>query len=74
MVPTPGIYMLIDLVLSGGINYLLQKAEVDALLTLALTEKRDISVTELNVLKIERDRVSDDLNAQIDAALAAEQE
>lgn len=69
----PNIYLLLDLVLSGGINYLLQKAEVDALLTLALTEKRDITVAELNVLKVERDRVSDDLNAQIDAAIAAEQ-
>ena len=69
----PNLYMLLDLVLSGGINYLLQKAEVDALLSLALAEKRDVSVAELNSLKIERDQISDDFNAKIDAAIAASQ-
>lgn len=64
---TPNVYLLIDLVLSGSINYLLQKQEVDALLTLALTEKRDISVAELNTLKVERDRVSDEVNALLDS-------
>jgi hypothetical protein len=64
---TPNVYLLIDLVLSGSINYLLQKQEVDALLTLALTEKRDISVAELNTLKVERDKVSDEVNALLDS-------
>jgi hypothetical protein len=63
---SPNVYLLVDLVLSGGINYLLQKQQVDALLTLALTEQRDITVAELNTLKVERDRVSDEINALLD--------
>lgn len=71
---SPNIYLLIDLVLAGGINYLLQKAHVDALLTRAFNEQRDISADELNTLKLERDQVSDTMNAAIDAAIAAEQQ
>lgn len=64
----PNLYMLMDLLLSGGINYLLQKQQVDALLTKAFTEKRDILMTELATLKVERDRVSDEVFALLDAA------
>ena len=60
------VYLLIDLLLSGGINYLLQKQQIDALITLARTEQRDITLEELNSLKIERDRVSEEINFLLD--------
>lgn len=65
--PATLIYTIIDLCLSGGINYLLEKQKVDALLTTALTEKRDVTSEELNTLKIERDRVSDEVNVLLDS-------
>jgi hypothetical protein len=57
-----GSLILLELLISGGINYLLQKAQVDALIVKARLEDRDISLAELATLRLERDRVSDKIH------------
>ncbi len=56
-----GSLILLELMISGGINYLLQKQQVDALILKARMEQREITVAEVATLKVERDRVSDEL-------------
>jgi len=63
-----GAYMLIDLLLSGGINYLLQKQQVDALINKARAEQRDITLEELEVLKNQRAVMAAETDAMLDEA------
>ena len=61
-------YLLIELLLSGGINYLLQKQQVDAVINKARAEQRDITTEELNLLKSQRDAMADVTDAMLDEA------
>ena len=63
-----GAYMLIDLLLSGGINYLLQKQQVVALINKARAEQRDITLEELEVLKNQRAVMAAETDAMLDEA------
>lgn len=50
-------YALGELLLSAGINYLLQKQKVDAVIAKARAEGREVTAEELAELKAERDRM-----------------
>jgi len=58
-----GSVILLELLISGGINYLLQKQQVDALILKARAENREISLAEVATLRVERDRVSDEIHS-----------
>lgn len=60
-------YLLMDLLLSGGINYLVQKQQVDALIAKARAEQRDITTEELDTLKAARDALANQTNALLDS-------
>lgn len=57
-----GSIILLELLISGGINYILQKQQVDAMIVKARLENREISLAELATLRLERDRVSDEIH------------
>jgi len=56
-----------DLLLSAGINYLLQKQKVDAVIATARAEGREVTPEELDALKVERDKLADEVNGLLDS-------
>lgn len=57
-----------DTLLAGAIQFLLQKQKLDALITQARLEERDITPEELATLKFERDAVFTEVNDLLTAA------
>ncbi len=57
---------LADTLLSGAIQFLLQKQKVDALITTARLEGREITVEELSTIANLRDAAVADVNALLD--------
>ncbi len=55
-----------DTLLSGAIQFLIQKQKVDALITQARLENRDVSDTELAGIKTTRDMLVADVNSLLD--------
>lgn len=60
--------MLIDLLLTGGINYLIQKQQVDALINKARAEQRDITLDELALLQQQRHELAAETDRMLDEA------
>lgn len=56
-----------DTLLSGAIQFLIQKQKVDALITQARLENRDVSEAELKGIKATRDMLVTDVNKLLDA-------
>ena len=59
---------LVQLLLSGSINYLVHKKQVDLIITKARLEQRDILASELDALLAEVDRVAALTDERLDAA------
>lgn len=59
---------LSDLLLTAGINYLLKKQEVDAIINQARAEGREITPEELAKIKSTRDALYSDTMSALDAA------
>ncbi len=57
-----------DLLLSAGINYLIEKQKVDALIATAQAQGREVTLQELTDLKVKRDQLFDETTALLDAA------
>ncbi len=55
-----------DTLLTGAIQFLLQKQKVEALLTTARLENRQVSADELSVLKVDRDELVSEVNSLLD--------
>lgn len=56
-----------DMLLSAGINYLLESQKVQSLIAQARAEGREVSSAELASLQIERDRISVETDALLDS-------
>lgn len=56
-----------DLLLTAGINYLIQKQAVDAKIAQARAEGREVTPEELAQLKVERDLLFNDTISALDA-------
>lgn len=56
-----------DLLLSAGINYLLEKQKVDAVIMKARAEGREVTAEELSALKVERDKLASEVNDLLDS-------
>lgn len=59
--------LLGDMLLTAGINYLIQKQAVDAKIAQARAEGREVTPEELAALKVERDRMFDEITAALDS-------
>jgi len=59
---------LIQLLLSGSINYIVHKKQMDLIIMTARNEQRDITASELDALLAEVDRVAALTDARLDAA------
>jgi len=58
--------VIADTLLSGAIQFLLQKQKVDALITQARTEGREVTPEELATIKAERDALVNEVNTLLD--------
>ncbi len=56
-----------DLLLTAGINYLIQKQAVDSKIAQARVEGREVTPQELSDLKTQRDLLFDDTMAALDS-------
>lgn len=60
--------LISDLLLTAGINYLLKKQEVDAIINRARAEGREVSPEELATIKAARDTLHSETMAALEAA------
>jgi uncharacterized protein YdcH (DUF465 family) len=60
-------FVLGELLLTAGINFLIQKQAVDAKIAQARAEGREVTPEELEELKVERDRLYDETIAALDS-------
>ena len=64
-------FALADVLLSGAIQFLLQRQKVDALITRARLEGREVSPEELAIIKAERDATVSEVNVLLDKVAAS---